>query len=318
MSRRTIEVSGFDATLTVKNRQVLLGRGKELAGQFPAEDVATLIIDTPNTTLTGSTMVEMVQSGGLIVLCGRDHLPAAFVIPVEGNQLLRQRMQTQLDATEPCRKRLWQSVVKQKILNQAVACTDPDAKRKIHSMAGRVRSGDPDNVEAQAARVYWAHFLPGENFRRSRDGQSPNLFLNYGYIVLRAAVARALCAAGLMPAFGLHHDNRCNSFCLADDLVEPYRPWVDVAARETHRMGHTELNRETKKVLLGELYQPCRVGEFGSTLQAATDRTAATLVRRLAGEDVPLALPQMLEPEEAVPPERELDEEAATTATFRA
>lgn len=301
--RRTIEISGFDARLSVRNGQVLVIRDDTPVGQFPADEVGLLIADTRCTTFSNSTLVEITSNGGLVVLCGEDHLPAALVVPVSGNQLLQQRQQLQMRTTEPARKRLWQEIVQAKITNQAAASDCANTAKRLRSLAGRVKSGDPDNVEAQAARSYWASWLGNEKFLRDRDGAPPNLFLNYGYMTIRAAVTRSLFAAGLNPSFGLHHCNRANPYCLADDLVEPFRPFVDILARDLHRDGKRNLDKQTKARLLSVLYHTCAVDEYASTIQAAADRAARSLLRRISGEKIPLSLPRLIHTDERLPPE---------------
>jgi CRISPR-associated protein Cas1 len=298
MIRRTIDVSGFDATLTARHKQILVGREGHVFGQFPAEDVGLLMIDTRQASFSNETLVTMIETGGLVVLCGSDHLPAAYVVPVQGNCLQVQRMDQQLSLSKPRQKRLWQQIVQGKLRNQSYACTSPEHCQKLKSLAERVGSGDPENVEAQGARIYWSCWLSaGEIFRRKRDGDPPNLFLNYGYSILRACVARAICAAGLNPAFGIHHCNRSNGFCLADDLMEPLRPWVDRQARKLHARGEVELNKLTKAPLMSVLYEECQVGEQRTTLQTAVERMVDSLVRCLTDTGESLVIPRLLQAE---------------------
>lgn len=313
MARRTIEISGFDAHLSVRNGQVRVIRDDVPVGQFSADEVGLLIADTRSTTFSNSTLIQITSNGGLVVLCGEDHLPAALVVPVSGNQLLQQRQQLQLEMTVPARKRMWQEIVQAKIRNQAAATESENIADRLLGLAERVTSGDSGNVEAQAARLYWSDWLGKEKFRRDREGAPPNLFLNYGYMTMRAAVARSLFAFGLNPSFGLYHSNRANAFCLADDLVEPFRPFVDVIARDLHRDGKRTLEKQCKARLLSVLYQMCAVETYRATLQAAADRTARSLLRRLAGEKTPLALPRLIAPGDPPLPEAPDTEEE----TFR-
>lgn len=313
MARRTIEISSFDAHLSVRNGQVRVIRDDTPVGQFPADEVGLLIADTRSTTFSNSTLIQITANGGLVVLCGEDHLPAALVVPVSGNQLLQQRQQLQMEMTVPGRKRLWQEIVQAKIRNQAAATDSEATGKKLAALIDRVKSGDPDNVEAQAARLYWSTWLGEDKFLRDRNGAPPNLFLNYGYMTLRAAIARSLFAFGLNPSFGLHHSNRANAFCLADDLVEPFRPFVDIIVRELHHDGKTSLTKECKARLLQVLYQTCAVDNYQCTLQAAADRAVRSLLRRLSGEKSQLALPRIIpQGSPALPEAPETDEE-----TFR-
>ncbi len=168
---------------------------------------------------------------------------------------------------------------------------DCPARSKLLDMARQVRSGDPANSEAQAARVYWRNYLPDEAFRRDADAGGLNALLNYGYAVLRAAVARALVAAGLLPALGLHHSNRSNAFCLADDLMEPLRPLVDDRARELFREGYTELSQECKAHILELLAEPVSLRGDDGPLMVNLHRLAASLVRCYRGEAKKLEIP---------------------------
>ncbi len=214
MIKRTIEVSGFDTFLALKDRQIVIKRAGEVVGSVPAEDVGVLIIDTPAASYTHGTLTAVMENGGVVVLCGGSHTPVGMILPVAGNSLQTERLRYQADAGLPLRKRLWAQLVKAKIKRQAAVVNS----KRLKEMAARVRSGDPDNLEAQAARVYWPQLF-GAKFRREREGKPPNNLLNYGYMAVRAAVARAVCGSGLSPSLGLHHHNRYNPFCLADDLL---------------------------------------------------------------------------------------------------
>ncbi len=229
----------------------------------------------------------------MLVVCGNDHLPVAVLLPLADHCQVVWRVAQQVAIRKPLRKQLWRQLVRAKIRAQALnlpqAC---GARQKLLELARRVRSGDPANVEAQAARGYWRHWLPGEAFRRQQDGGGTNALLNYGYAILRAAVARALVAAGLLPALGLFHANRSNAFCLADDLMEPLRPLVDCRVRRLHRLGHQELDPETKKGLLGLLADPVRMGRERGPLMVNLHRMVASLVRCYEGEADRLEIPQ--------------------------
>ena len=282
MGDRIIEVSGFDAYLSASRRQIAVKRDGEVVGRFPAEDVGLLVVDTPLASFSNETLLALVEGGGMAILCGPDHLPAAWVLPVAGNQLQVRRMEQQIALTRPRRKRLWQQVVQAKIRNQAAVCEDAETARALRAMAARVGSGDPGNVEAQAARLHWSRFLHDEpGFRRDREGPAPNHLLNYGYAILRAAMARTLCGAGLHPSLGLHHCNRSAGFPLADDLMEPFRPWADRAARRLHRRGVREIDRPAKAAMLGLLAERCRCGANRTSLDNAMARLVNSLVRHL-------------------------------------
>jgi CRISPR-associated protein Cas1 len=296
--KRTLEISGFDAGVSIRSGVVTLRRAGEVVAQVATIDIGVLIVDTPNATFTNAALVEIVDAGGLVILCGADHLPASYVLPVVGNELQVGRRLAQLQLPVGRRRRLWQQLVRAKVANQAVATPDEGVRRQLGQLARCVRSGDPDNVEAQAARIYWAQWLDGQPFIRDRHGEPPNNFLNYGYAVLRGVVARELCAAGFDPSFGLHHIGRQSGFPLADDFMEPLRPWVDRAALELFRQGGRELDRPAKARLLRVLYDPCWFDDTHSTVAVATGRMIGSFTRVVAGEARALTIPRMPTEEE--------------------
>lgn len=294
MIKRTIEVSGSDASLSLRHGQVVVKRGDERVGQFSAEDVGVLIVDTPTARYTHGTLIQLLDYGAVIVLCGADHLPAGILTSCAGNTLQTERLGAQLGATRPLKKRLWQQVVQQKVRNQAANLAEGSKERcELLDLAKRVRSGDPGNTEARAARLYWQAWLPTDGFRRGNKTEAPNNFLNYGYAVVRAAVARAIAGAGLHPSIGIHHHNRYDPFCLADDLVEPLRPLVDRAARDLFLEGQEEINRETKSRLLALLLEPVALRGARGPLFVHLERMLASLVRCYAGETVKLDVPSL-------------------------
>lgn len=334
MIKRTLEISREPAHLSVRHEQLVLKRDGETVGQVPCEDIGVVLVDHPQTTYTHGALAKLAESDAAVVICGRDHLPAAVLLPMTDHSQVVWRLDAQLGVSRPLQKQLWKQVVVAKIRAQAANLpSDQPAYRKLLALAREVRSGDPANVEAQAARVYWANWLdagsvpnsgleelgtdplaPNDTlagvFRRDPDGTGLNGFLNYGYAVVRAAVARAIVAAGLLPSLGLHHRNRSNSFCLADDLIEPLRPIVDDRVRELHRQGYEELDQPAKAALLEILADrvtlsrngASRNGEVASATRRARDaggplmvqlhRYVASLVRCYQGEDRQLEIPR--------------------------
>ena len=292
MIKRTIEISGRGNHLFISQGSLAIRRGRDVVGRIPLEDVGLLILDCHDTTYTHHVLAEVLAAGAAIVPCGRDHLPAGLFLP-QGNSLQTQRVLSQAAAGLPLRKRLWKKIVQAKIGHQAGALdADSPAARALRGMVLTVRSGDPANVEAHAARKYWPALL-GPEFRRKPKGDPPNGLLNYGYMVLRATIARAVCAAGLHPSLGLHHRNRSNAFCLADDLLEPFRPLVDRKVRELWRAGHEEVNRDTKAELLMLLAEEIEVAGLKGPLMVAIERMTASLVRCYAGEQKRMELPKL-------------------------
>ena len=302
MIKRTLEISREPAHLSVRNEQLLLKRDSEIIGQAPCEDLGVVVVDHPQTTYSHHALTKLAEAGAAVVLCGRDHLPTALVLPIADHTQVVWRLADQIAASLPLKKRLWQQLVVAKVRGQADnLSSDTPVHKKLHALANEVRSGDPTNIEAQAARLYWQHWLADDfdaanAFRRDPQLPDLNAFLNYGYAILRAAIARALVAAGLEPRLGLHHSGRGNAFCLADDLIEPFRPLVDDRVREMHRQGYESLNQPAKAELLNLLAAPMRMaGEEGpltGPLMVMLHRLAASLVRCFAGEEKKLSIPK--------------------------
>lgn len=222
-------------------------------GRVPLDDVGVLLCNARGLTYSNDLLVELAKRGAAVVLCGNGYLPVAWLWPLEGHHIQALRMRSQLAASLPLQKRLWQAVVRAKIGQQKMTLAmleKPDGG--LDELVRRVKSGDPDNMEAQAARRYWP-LLFGPGFQRERFGEMPNPLLNYGYTVLRAATARAVAAAGLHPSMGIHHHNRYDAMCLVDDLMEPFRPAVDYMVARLVESGCGEVTPEAKRALVGTL-----------------------------------------------------------------
>lgn len=300
MIKRTLEISREPTHLAVRDRQLLLKRHGETCASLPCEDLGVVAVDHPQTTYTHAALTTLLEQGAVLLLCGRDHLPAGLLLPLSAHHQVVWRLQAQIDAPLPLKKRLWQQLVRGKILAQAAnLAPDGAAARRLRRLARAVRSGDPANCEAQAARVYWANWLlqgpeadsPSSPFRRDPDQPGLNALLNYGYAVLRAALARALVSGGFSPALGIHHSNRGNPFCLADDLVEPLRPLVDARARSLTFDGCCELTQPVKAELLDLLTAEVATGAFRGPLMVALHRYVASLARVLDREEKSLDIP---------------------------
>ena len=292
MIKRTIEISRDPVHLAVRTDQLVLRRNGDAVGQIPCEDIGVVLVDHPQTTYTHAALARLADCGATVVLCGRDHLPTALVLPLADHSRVVWRINEQLSARRPLKKQLWRQIVRAKIRGQAENLEPGSApRRRLARLAREVKSGDPKNAEAQAARVYWAHWLGDDGFRRDPELPDLNAFLNYGYAVVRAAVARALVAAGLLPVLGLHHCNRSNAFCLADDLVEPLRPMVDRRVRDMHESGYDELTQEAKAELLQLLVDPVRMGDTSGPLMVNVHRMVASLVKCYQGEAKRLEIP---------------------------
>jgi len=302
MIKRTIEISKEPAHLAVKLDQLLIqqrGTTEAIKASVPCEDIGMLLVDQPGVTYSHAALARLMDFGAAVVVCGNNHLPAGILLPLANHTEVVWRINDQMAASKPLCKRLWQQIVIAKIKAQAANLVreSPQA-RKLITLASEVKSGDPSNVEAQAAKVYWSAWLgDGQNFKRDPEGDGLNGLLNYGYAVVRAAMARALVAAGLIPALGIHHTNRSNPFCLADDLMEPIRPLVDARVRALHQQGKVILDQASKATLLEVLTAQVRAGSPTGPLMVALHRTVASLVRCYQGQEKRLLLPVAIEPQ---------------------
>src|SRR3990167_1818385 len=225
-----VEVAEPDRYISVHRGFLKVSDENTELGRVPLDDITALILSAPQVTITKNLMVELAERKAVIVTCGRNWHPISITLPFAAHFEAAGILHDQIAAGEPLKKRLWQTIVKAKIAHQAtVLDRHHPGHPKLAELAvleRRVKSGDPDNMEAQAARHYWPALM-GKGFRRDRDMADVNAYLNYGYTVLRAAAARAVCAAGLHPALGLHHCARLNPFALVDDIMEPFRPLID-------------------------------------------------------------------------------------------
>ena len=236
MIKRTLHFSN-PAYLSLKNGQLVidLPHLKALGDvdsqkQVPVEDIGVVMLDNPQITITHGCINALLENNTAIVTCDKTHHPVGLMLPIQSHYIQSERFQHQINASQPLKKQLWQQTVQAKILNQAAVLTTRNVPfDRMLEWAKAVRSGDPDNYEARAAAYYWKNVMPTKvRFFRDRQGSPPNNLLNYGYTILRTIVARALLCSGLLPTLGIHHHNRYNAYCLADDIMEPYRPYVDM------------------------------------------------------------------------------------------
>jgi CRISPR-associated protein Cas1 len=296
--KRVIEISSQPLWVSVRHDQLRLAQppadGGEPVASIPCEDIGVLLVEHPQAMLSHAALTRLLEYGAAVVFCGRDHLPAGVALPVSRNVEVVSRLRTQLDASRPTQKRLWTQLVVAKVRAQARNLDHaPGVRSRLLAMARRVRSNDPENVEAQAARHYWGAWLPESDapFRRDTDGGGANGLLNYGYAVVRAAVGRAIVAAGLTPALGIHHSNRSNAFALADDLLEPLRPLVDRVVQRLVADGATDVVPETKRALLQVLHDAVTLRDETGPLLVVLHRYVAGFVRCLEGTEKALAVP---------------------------
>jgi CRISP-associated protein Cas1 len=291
MVGRVVEIATDGRHLSIfRGFLVVAERGEEV-GRIAMDEVAAVIANAHGLTYTNNALVELSARGVPIVLCGPNHMPAAIVWPVDAHHVQTGRMNDQVSASLPLKKRLWAQLVRAKIQAQgATLATFGAPNGGFQLLSRKVRVGDPDNVEAEAARRYWP-LLFGSKFHRDTDGGGINGLLNYGYAVLRAGIARAVMGAGLHPGFGLMHSNRSNPMVLIDDLMEPFRPMVDREVRRSVNGGADELDIETKRTLARVMVIDVPTNQGLSPLMTCAERLTQSLARAFAGESDKLDLP---------------------------
>ena len=301
MIKRTLCFSN-PAYLSLRNGQMVVKLEKhdnepERQVTVPIEDIGIVVLDHRQITLTHGVMAALLENNASVVTCDAQHIPVGLMLPLEGHTVQQERFQEQLNSSLPLRKQLWQQTVQQKILNQAALLRElyNVETGNMRQWASDVRSGDSTNLEGRAAAYYWSNMFPTlPNFSRSRDGAYPNNFLNYGYAILRSVIARALVGSGLLPTLGIHHHNRYNAYCLADDIMEPYRPYVDrhVVEIMTHHCD-VEVTTAIKSQLLTVPTLEVQIGGQRSPLMIAAGITTASLARCFAGESRKITYPEM-------------------------
>lgn len=291
MIGRVVEVASEGRHLARLRGLMTVSRNGVEDARVPLDDIGVLLCNARGLSYSNDLMTELARRGVAVVLCGANYLPTAWLWPLEGHHVQAMRMRCQIEASLPLRKRLWQRIVREKIAQQSNVLELLQLNSgSVKTMARRVRSGDPDNVEAQAARRYWP-LLFGDDFRRDRYGGGPNPFLNYGYTVLRAAVARAVVAAGLHPSLGIHHHNRLNPMCMVDDLMEPFRPFVDYTSVRLVAESKKELTPESKQALAEVLTLDMHTERGTTPLQTCIERAAQSLAQSFEAGKPSLVFP---------------------------
>jgi len=289
---RIVDIATDGRHLSAYRGFLIVSEDHTEVGRVPLDDVAAVIVHAHGVTWSTNLVVALAERGGIMLLCGPNHAPVAVCLPLDGHHAQNLRMRAQWEAGKPLSKQLWRKIVVAKIRWQAAVL---EASGKPASafdlLARRVGSGDPENVEAQAARRYWP-LLMGEAFRRDRDAGGVNGMLNYGYAILRSMCARAIVAAGLHPSIGVHHANRGNAFALADDLIEPFRPLADALTLPLIARDVETVTPEAKRAFAG-LIAVDLPGETGTTTAAgAAIRAAQTLATAFqTGRAADLVLP---------------------------
>ena len=306
---------GNPAYLSLRNKQLVIrlpeiekSKGlpdiikKESVRTIPIEDIGMVVLDNREITITERVIAALLDNTAAVITCNEKRMPTGLLLPLEGNTLQNERFRSQIEASVPLKKQLWQQNIKAKIENQAwlLSKNSPKSVACLFAMARDIKSGDSDNFEAQAAVYYWKYIFQNipnaiPDFKRDPEGTYPNNLLNYGYAILRATVARALVMSGLLPVAGIHHHNKYNAYCLADDIMEPYRPFVDQLVISI--IGQTEptesLTKDLKAQLLSIPTLDVKIGGKRSPLMIAVAQTTASLAKCFNGEIRKIAYPTL-------------------------
>ncbi|MVT12642.1 type II CRISPR-associated endonuclease Cas1 [Chitinophaga tropicalis] len=297
MIKRTLYF-GNPAYLKTSNEQLVITM--QDSGEIkttPIEDIGLLILDHQQITITQALMAKLLSNNVALVTCDNTHHPVGMMLNLEGNTLQSQKFQYQIEASVPLKKQLWQQTVEAKLENQATLLQLERADHKyIQTLSKNVKSGDSDNCEATAAAYYWKNVFPDFlEFKRERFGLPPNNLLNYGYAIVRAIVARSLVGSGLLPTLGIFHKNQYNAYCLADDIMEPYRPFVDKTVCDIIRGNgkFLDMTPSMKKALLGVPAMDVEIDGQKSPLMNAVQRTTASLVKCFEGKSRKILYPKL-------------------------
>ncbi|MBO6668026.1 type II CRISPR-associated endonuclease Cas1 [Parvibaculum sp.] len=291
MIARIVEIAEDGRHLSKDRGFLVVSEGKTELGRVPLDDLAAVIGNAHGLTYSNNLIAALAERCVPFVICGPHHRPVAFLWAADSHHEQSGRISDQAVATKPLKKRMWQQIVRSKIEQQA-ATLDAVGRRSggFSLLAHKVRAGDPDNMEAQAARRYWP-LLFGPDFRRDRDAGGTNALLNYGYAIARAGVARAIMAAGLHPSLGVAHANRGNAFCLVDDCLEPFRPIVDLMVFDLVEEGVAELDSTAKQALARVLIKDMLTVNGASPVALCMERLAVSLAQCFSGEATKLDLP---------------------------
>ena len=306
MIKRTLYF-GNPAYLSLSSRQLVIrksesqkegAQGKNICTRA-IEDIGVIVIDHSQITLTSALIAALLDNNVALITCDSHHMPTGLLLPLSGNTIQSERFQAQVSASLPLKKQLWQQTVKQKIANQSTILRQFTSAETgcMDKWSNDVRSGDADNLEGRAAAYYWKNLCAQEidHFKRGREEAAPNHLLNYGYAILRAIIARALVSSGLLPTLGIHHHNRYNAYCLADDIMEPYRPYVDAHVLVLLRQKgfQEELTQEDKAHLLQIPTLDVCVEGKRSPLLVAASLTTASVAKCFTGELRKISYPKL-------------------------
>ncbi len=277
------------AYLNLQLEQLVISYPQEFVKPItiPIEDIGIIVIESLHVTITSTLLNKLIQYGVGIFCCNEQHMPSGLMLPLEGHTQQTERIRTQLDASLPLKKNLWQQTVSAKIVNQArLLHMRGQEVENLMRWSREVQSGDQKNHEARAAVQYWSRLFPWEGFTRNPDGESPNHLLNYGYSILRGITARAIVSSGMLPMLGIFHKNKYNAFGLADDIMEPYRPFVDALVLELVDSGEDfhQMKKEFKIHLMSIMRTDVLIDGQKSPLMVAMSRTTSSLYDCYAGK----------------------------------
>jgi len=293
MGKRIIEISSANRYVKYQYQQLKIMQDSVELGSIPIEDMAALVIDHPQTRISQVLLAELLNNNVMVIISDSKHQPVGMMLPLQHHTTQAERFDQQIILKQSTKKRLWKQIVQNKIRQQSnVLKSVNHHDNGLALLIPKVKSGDPTNIEAQAARRYWQKLF-SKDFRRDRFNDDHNRFLNYGYAILRALTARNICASGLHPSFGLHHHNRYNAYRLADDVMEPFRPFVDIHVYEllSEYDSDTELNTAIRKSLLQVIQYKIKVEGELLTLQSALQKSTQSLARIISGANEILVLP---------------------------
>lgn len=293
---RILDFATEPAKLRVKHKQLVVEQ-ESSSTTVPLNEAAVVVVSQGQVTFSNSVISGLLEAGGMLVICNRNFLPVGMLLPLAANHVQVERFTNQRKASLPTNKRTWQQLIRSKISHQAGALEF--VRRNsfgLDKLVPLVKSGDPSNVEARAARRYWGRLFDDDSFRRNRDLPGLNAILNYGYAVLRAIVARSICASGLHPGIGIHHHNRYSMFPLADDIMEPFRPVIDieVATGMTHFAEYGGLTPDIKRAILTSLLGRFECEGEKRTLFDIANRVCSSLVDVYAGKRKQILLPTLI------------------------
>ena len=291
MLYRILEINEENRYVSLNRGFIVIKTGNEVLGKVPIDDISVLLLTAQSVTVSKNILNALSERGCITVLCGKNYMPQSMVLPIANHCLFTKIVKSQINTSEPFKKRIWQQIVTKKIQNQALTlklCNKESLS--LERIAVTVKSGDTDNREAYAAKLYWKLLFEKE-FIRDRNAEGINSFLNYGYAIMRASMARAICSAGLLPALGVNHNNNLNQFCLADDLFEIYRPFVDYEVYKMWEEGERELIPKNKKRLTDLLWIKVHTSQGDSPLFQSMQYLVASFVHAIEDKNPIIELP---------------------------